>query len=68
MIVDEAHQSTAPTYKDVIELYETTKTKILGLTATPGRDYVNASDESTKELAKFYDNKKINIVLMKVKN
>ena len=62
LIVDEAHQSTAPTYRDVIELYEITKTKILGLTATPGRDYVNASDDSTKELAKFYDNKKINIV------
>ena len=62
LIVDEAHQSTAPTYKDVIEFYEGSDTKIVGLTATPGRDYINNTDEATKELAKFYNNKKIDIV------
>lgn len=62
MIVDEAHQSTAPTYKDAIELFSNSKTKVVGLTATPGRHHKDADGDQTFELAKFYGNNKINIL------
>lgn len=62
MIVDEAHQSTAPTYKDAIELFSNQETKIIGLTATPGRHHVGSDAFETEELAKFYENNKINIL------
>ena len=62
LIVDEAHQSTAPTYKNVINLFSRHKTKIVGLTATPGRHHVGQVEDETKILADFYDNNKINIV------
>ena len=62
MIVDEAHQSTAPTYKDAIEVFSNNETKIVGLTATPGRHHVGADGLDTEELAKFYENNKINIL------
>lgn len=62
MIVDEAHQSTAPTYQDAIELFSNYTTKIVGLTATPGRHHVGADSEETEALARFYENNKINIV------
>ena len=50
LVVDEAHQSTADTYKDAIELLRNDKAKLIGLTATPGR----ISEEETKELSEFY--------------
>ena len=62
MIVDEAHQSTAPTYKDAIELFSNNKTKVVGLTATPGRHHIGADEKETKKLAEFYENNKINIL------
>ena len=62
LIVDEAHQSIAPTYKSAIELFSNDRTKILGLTATPGRHGVNDESVESEQLAKFYRNRKINIV------
>ena len=62
LIIDEAHQSIAPTYKEAIELISNANTKILGLTATPGRsNQISGSDESY-ELAHFFENNKITIV------
>jgi superfamily II DNA or RNA helicase len=62
LIVDEAHQSTAPTYKNVINLFSRHETKVVGLTATPGRHHVGQVDDATRILADFYNNNKINIV------
>lgn len=56
LVVDEAHLSTAPTFKNVINYISGAQTNILGLTATPGRHAVDASPEQTKELVSFYDN------------
>jgi DNA repair protein RadD len=61
VVVDEAHQSTAPTYQQAIESVSNSRSKILGLTATPGRHGVGASTEATEELANFYCNNKIDI-------
>jgi DNA repair protein RadD len=62
IIVDEAHQSTAPTYEAAISLLANQSTKIVGLTATPGRHGVGGKDIGTKELAKFYEHNQIPIV------
>lgn len=61
LVVDEAHLSTAPTFKNVINYISGAQTNILGLTATPGRHAVDASPEETKELVSFYDNNLIGI-------
>lgn len=55
LIVDEAHMSTAPTYKAVIQNIASINTKRIGLTATPGRHHLNSDDEETKGLSNFYD-------------
>ncbi len=51
LIVDEAHQSIAPTYETTINSIINDQTKIIGLTATPGR----ASDDETLDLKSFYN-------------
>ena len=62
LVVDEAHQSTATTYREVIDVFSGRGTKIIGLTATPGRHHVGADHDPTVELSGFYQNNKINIV------
>jgi len=62
MVVDEAHQSIAPTYKTAIELFSNRSTKIVGLTATPGRHGINGRIEETIKLRNFYENNLVNIV------
>lgn len=62
LIVDEAHQSTAPTYRDAIELFANQNTKIVGLTATPGRHHISQDPTETAALANFYEGNKIDIV------
>ena len=37
IIIDEAHKAIAPTYKNVINTLSSITTKVIGLTATPGR-------------------------------
>lgn len=61
LIVDEAHMSTAPTYQAAIEFLCNEKTKLIGLTATPGRHHIGGETDQTKGLAKFYENNKITL-------
>ena len=58
VVVDEAHKSIAPTYMQAIEfMCDLLTTKLLGLTATPGR----TDPEQVKILVEFYHNNKISI-------
>lgn len=58
VIVDEAHISIAETYKASIEKLIGNGAKLLGLTATPGRELKKDSAiDGNKELAEFYFNK-----------
>ena len=41
IIIDEAHKAIAPTYKKVIDNLSSITTKVVGLTATPGRSIDN---------------------------
>jgi len=59
IIIDEAHKAIAPTYKAGIEyISNINKTKVLGLTATPGRGFDEAE---TRELIDFFGGNKITI-------
>lgn len=59
VVIDEAHKAIAPTYQDAIEsLTNMSETRILGLTATPGRGH---DPLENKRLAKFFDNNKITL-------
>ena len=58
LVCDEAHQSVAETYKKVLDVFQTQKTKLIGLTATPGR----TDTEEQDELIKFYESNLIGIV------
>jgi len=62
IVVDEAHQSTAPTYRAAIEHFSNRNSKLVGLTATPGRHHIDQSPEATEELAQFYENNKVEIL------
>jgi len=61
LIVDEAHLSTAPTYRQAIELFSNMNTSVVGLTATPGRHHVGGDVEETEDLSKFYGNNLLRI-------
>lgn len=63
MIVDEAHQAIAPTYREVIETLSETgvQNALVGLTATPGRTWSDvAADE---RLSEFFDGRKVTLEL-----
>jgi len=62
LVVDEAHQSIAPTYNQAIRLFANASSKVLGLTATPGRHHIGGDPQETVKLHDFYDNEKIDIV------
>ena len=58
LICDEAHQAIAQTYKDAIEVaLKPFETKLIGLSATPGRNSISG----IRELTDFFENKIINI-------
>ncbi|AFY33519.1 DEAD/DEAH box helicase [Calothrix sp. PCC 7507] len=61
VIIDEAHQAVAETYKLVLDSlvvpYE--KTALLGLTATPGRTWADINTDA--QLAKFFAQQKVTI-------
>ena len=58
LIVDEAHISVAPTYRDTIKSIISQGTKLIGLTATPGRHLKSSSgDDGNALLSDFYFNK-----------
>lgn len=57
VIMDEAHQAIAPTYKHLLRLLAPNEqTAILGLSATPGRSWLDA-EEDARLAAFFYRNK-----------
>ena len=59
VVIDEAHKAIAPTYKDAIEALTTqSETRVLGLTATPGR---GSNPLENEKLAKFFNNNKITL-------
>jgi DNA repair protein RadD len=61
VIVDEAHKSMAPTYKNAIDycISNFNDCKLIGLTATPGR--TNDDSEENLFLANYFDNNLITI-------
>ncbi|UGQ39591.1 DEAD/DEAH box helicase [Rhodococcus aetherivorans] len=68
IVIDEAHQALAPTYKQTLELLvdRHPETSLLGLTATPGRTW-NDLDEDEK-LANFFDRKKVSLKIRGYQN
>lgn len=62
IVVDEAHHTLAPTYRDVISFVTKARknTKLLGLTATP----VRANEKDSMALLKLYDNTVVYSVTM----
>jgi len=60
VVMDEAHQAIAPTYRHLINmLMPTPNTALLGLSATPGRDVLDASKDM--ELALFFHRQKVTL-------
>ena len=61
IIFDEAHQAVAPTYKFLLEFLTARieNSKILGLTATPGRSYDDL--EQDRVLARFFGGNKVTL-------
>ena len=58
IVFDEAHQSVAPTYRELVEqIAEGKSALLLGLSATPGR----ARPDETKELAAMYGGRKVGV-------
>lgn len=59
VVVDEAHQAIAPTYRKIVEKLCNTgaRASLLGLTATPGRSWSDISKD--EELAEFFGYKKV---------
>lgn len=61
IVIDEAHSAIAETYKLVLEALSIHRptTRLLGLTATPGRTWSNISAD--QELADFFARKKVSL-------
>ncbi|NOD36651.1 MULTISPECIES: DEAD/DEAH box helicase [unclassified Ruegeria] len=60
VVIDEAHKATADTYRHVLELLAPRGScKLLGLTATPGRSWLDIDED--EELADFFDRKKVTL-------
>jgi DNA repair protein RadD len=59
VVVDEAHKVLAPTYKQVTKALLGKSTRVIGLTATPGRSAVDA--EQNAALAEFFFNEIVSI-------
>ena len=60
-IIDEAHKAIAETYKLVLDTFanEGSNKKLLGLTATPGRSYLDIDED--EKLANFFNRKKVSM-------
>lgn len=61
IVIDEAHMAVAPKYKELIGSLRSDQTRMLGLTATPGR----ADKQSTQELSEFFFNKLLTLTAPK---
>ena len=61
VVVDEAHQAIAPTYRDLIASLADTGpcTAVLGLTATPGRTWADV--DADRQLSDFFGERKITV-------
>lgn len=57
VIVDEAHKSIAETYNNCIKCFTNRNSKLIGLTATPGR----SDPDETKELVDLFSNEVVKI-------
>ncbi len=59
VIVDEAHQAIAPTYNSVVRALSRKQpdTKLLGLTATPGRSWLDVEEDL--RLSEFFESRKV---------
>ncbi len=67
VIMDEAHMTTAKTYKLIIEILAPKgKAGVLGLSATPGRSYLDVNQDL--ELKDFYYGNKVTLKVEKNKN
>ena len=59
-VMDEAHKATASTYQHVLELLAPLgPSKLMGLTATPGRSWLDADED--EKLATFFNRKKVSL-------
>lgn len=61
IVVDEAHKTIAQTYLNAVEYLLTPDTRLMGLTATPGRTG-KAGDTQNAQLSAFYHNNKITVL------
>lgn len=60
IVIDEAHQAIAPTYRHLLELLAVDpRTALLGLSATPGRSLLDAHQDM--ELAQFFRRQKVTL-------
>ena len=59
LIVDEAHKVLAPTYRAVVKALLGNTTRVIGLTATPGRSFTDVAQNEA--LAEFFFNKILSI-------
>lgn len=60
VVMDEAHQAIAPTYQHLLDMLALNpKTGVLGLSATPGRDSLDAHKDL--ELAQFFKRNKVTL-------
>jgi len=70
VIIDEAHQAPAPTYRNIleqlVEKHEDT-TKLLGLSATPGRTS-SENESDTNALANLFYHNKVTLEIEKYEN
>ena len=59
VVVDEAHQAIAPSYRELIEMVANTGTQsaIVGLTATPGRTWSDIASDA--QLSRFFNEQKV---------
>jgi len=59
LVIDEAHMSLAPNYKESIKKIIEHGSQLMGLTATPGRNVKD--NENNEELAEFYFQKSVRL-------
>lgn len=60
VVIDEAHKATASTYEHVLDLLAPRGScRLLGLTATPGRSWLEI--DADEKLAEFFDRKKVTL-------
>ncbi len=60
VVMDEAHQATAPTYQHLLSLLSRDdEVKVLGLSATPGRSLLDIGEDI--KLARFFNKQKVTL-------